>query len=215
MSKTNPTCRVCGIELNNDNWYSARQKKRDYICKECELKKQCLYREANRDKLNARSRSYAKNNPEKRKANYTKTHRKNGHLPMSENKECNLYLGVHIGEPVLSKLFKKVVRMPFGNPGYDIICNNDKKIDVKISCIRKTGNYWSFNIKHNMIADYFLCAAFDNREDLNLLYIWLIPGHVLNHLSGASISESTLYKWDAYRQDPTKAIAYCDSMKSK
>jgi len=101
--------------------------------------------------------------------------------PMSENKACSNYLGIHIAERILSKIFENVQRMPNNNVGYDFICNRGYKIDVKTSCLKmdsKTGikTTFGFKIKHNKIADYFLLLAFDNREDLNPIHMWLIKG---------------------------------------
>ena len=193
-------CRICKVELDGENWSSSYKKSRHYICKECSSEKR---------------RSYRKNNIEKVKASNTKQRRKNGGLSMSENKECTVYLGVHIGEHVLGSLFENVEMMPYGNKGYDIICNNDKKIDVKISCMRKNYNGWSFSIKHNTITDYFLCMAFNNRKDLNPLHIWMLPEDKFNHLIQTSISESTLDKWSEYEKPIGEAITYCNAMKGK
>ena len=133
----------------------------------------------------------------------------------AENKKCPAYLGVHIAEQVLGQAFKNVRKMPYGNPGYDVICNHNKKIDIKSACEGKRWNNWTFNINHNTIADYFLCLAFDNRKDLNPLYVWLIPGSKLNHLMGAVISQSTIHKWDAYRLDISKINKCCDAMRTE
>lgn len=133
---------------------------------------------------------------------------------MSENKECSQYLGIHIVEKLLRNMFNDVIRMPMNHPGYDFICNKGKKIDAKGACIGKNKNNWIFTINHNTTADYFCCVAFDNREKLNPMHIWLIPGHVLSHLKNASISKSTLYKWDAYEQDINKVISCCDIIRS-
>lgn len=32
-------CNHCGVELNNSNWFTSSQKKRDYICKQCNTKR--------------------------------------------------------------------------------------------------------------------------------------------------------------------------------
>ncbi|MCK5027433.1 MAG: hypothetical protein KAS07_03365 [Candidatus Pacebacteria bacterium] len=127
---------------------------------------------------------------------------------------------MHVAERVLSKVFKDVQEMPYGYKGYDFICNKGKKIDVKSSCIYidKRGNRsgtWSFCIKKNKIADYFLCIAFDNREDLNPLHIWLIPGHIVNHLKSAAIAESVISKWGEHRLDIDKVTACCGIMKDE
>ena len=179
----NPICRVCKEVLTNDNWYPSRQKKGYCICKECE------------------------------KANTTIYNRKNGVRAFDENKECSLYLGVHINERAVRYVFDDVEVMPFGNPGYDYICGNGKKIDAKSSCLRKDGR-WAFDIRRNTTSDYFLCVAYDNREDLNPLHIWLIPGDKVNHLTGVSIFTSTIHKWDEYELDIDKIGVRCDSMRS-
>lgn len=130
--------------------------------------------------------------------------------PYSKNKECSLYLGVHVAERILSDVFEDVERMPMHNPGYDVICNKGKRVDIKSSCKQKGQNQWAFHIARNTIADYFLCLAFDNREDLNPLHVWLIPGSELNHLTSATISESTLHKWDEYSLDISKVKDGCN-----
>jgi DNA-binding transcriptional ArsR family regulator len=113
----------------------------------------------------------------------------------------------------LSKVFNDVERMPMHNPGYDVVCNRGKKVDIKSSCKRNDG-VWAFHIARNEIADYFLCLAFDNREDLNPLHAWLIPGSVVNHLTAASVSLATIHKWDEYRIDTSKIVEGCDSMRT-
>ena len=199
MLKTNPTCRKCGVELNDDNWFPSNQERNWYICKSCH---------------NERVRRWRKANPEKVKVAQTHRDRKRGRHPFNENKECPLYLGVHVAEQVLSHVFKRVKRMPFSNPGFDFICGKGYKIDVKSSCKRRTQSRWKFDIDHNTIADYFLFLAFDNREDLDPLYLWLLPGAKVNHLVSASISSSTIHKWDEYKLDILKVSQCCDAMRS-
>ncbi len=101
--------------------------------------------------------------------------------PMSENKSCSSYLGVHIVERMITHIFEKAIRMPYGNKGFDLTCPKGYKIDSKSACLRilhdenkNTG--WSFLIGKNKIADYFILIAFDKREDLNPLHVWLIKG---------------------------------------
>lgn len=133
------------------------------------------------------------------------------------NKDCALYLGCHVAEKVLSHVFKNVQRMEINNPGYDFICGKGYKVDVKSSCLHKRSgrsDSWLFIINRNTTADFFLCIAFDNRNDLNPEYMWLIPGNVLNHLKGTSITESTLVKWSEYNLPIDKVISCCDSMKN-
>lgn len=195
--KANPICRVCKVILTDENWNHSAQKLNSYLCKACA----CKY---------AKQRYDA--NPEKYKAQTTRANRKKGTQPFNENKACSSYLGVHIAERVLSHVFKDVEVMPRNNPGYDLICNLGKKIDVKSSCLHADGK-WSFTIKHNTTADHFLCLAFDNREDLTPLHAWLLPGEKFSHLTKATISPSTISRWQAYRLDLTKINACCDAMR--
>ena len=171
------------------------------------------YRASHRETLRAQSKHYDAAHRTQRKIAERERRYKNGGNLMSENTECSQYLGVHVAERVLSKVFKDVVQMPHNNPGYDFICNKGKKIDVKSSCSHKKGRNWTFDIGRNQIADLFLCLTFDNREDLNPLNIWLIPGDIINHLTTASISKSTLSKWDKFKLDIDKVASCCTTLK--
>ena len=133
---------------------------------------------------------------------------------MVVNKNCAQYLGCYIAEQLLAKVFKNVKRMPHGNNGYDIICNNGYKIDIKSSATGYKG-YWNFNISRNEIADYFLCVSFEDRNNLKPTHLWLIPGDIINHLMGLTISKSTTYKWSKYEQPLDKVLLCCNSMKEK
>ena len=206
-------CRKCGVELDSENWSPSRQKDGNYICKGCAAEQARLYREANPEKAIAAYRLWCKNNPEKAKEYWTKGNRKRGNLPMGENKECSSYLGVHVNERLLKHYFNDVEMMPYGHPGYDFICNNGKKVDGKSSCLHKNGR-WTFNIKCNTIPDYFFCVAYDNRDDLNPVHIWMLPGKKFNHLKLATIRPSTIEKWAEYEQDISKVVICCDEIKS-
>lgn len=139
---------------------------------------------------------------------------KSGNGGIKTNNKCGIWLGIHVAEQVLSKVFKNFQRMPTNNPGYDFICGKNYKIDVKSSCLVKNKlKTWTFVINKNIIANYFLCLAFDNRGDLNPLHIWLIPSNILNHKVSTSISESTLYKWSQYEQSLDKVLTCCNTMK--
>jgi len=133
------------------------------------------------------------------------------------NKECSQYLGIIVGERMLLRVFKNVEVMPFGNQGYDFICNSGYKIDVKSATKMKNHNGWMFNINRNQIADYFLCLAFDDRENLNPKHIWLIPGEKVNHLIGLAISISTMDKWSQYEltNKLNDVIECCNILKNK
>lgn len=135
--------------------------------------------------------------------------------PQFHNRQCSLFLGDTVAETVLSKVFKNVVRTPIGHVGFDFWCNNGFKIDVKSACAAANSSVilkWAFAIKRNKIPDYFLCIAFDNRQDLNPLHLWLIPSKVINHMTGVRIESDTLYKWKKYKLKLDKTVACCDTL---
>lgn len=181
-------CRKCNnVLIPEINWYRNHVKNGRYICKTCHLKYKNIWRH------------------------------KNGICgSLDRNKACSQYLGIHVAERVLVHVFKDVKKMPINNMGYDIICNRNKRIDVKSACMTKHGSnigQWVFSIKQNKIADFFLCLAFDTREDLNPLYLWLIPCELINHLISTSISIPTINKWDKYRINIDKIVSCCNILK--
>ena len=140
--------------------------------------------------------------------------RRRGNLPYRTNPKCSSYFGVYVAETVLSKIFKNVKRMPMNNPGYDFICNHEKKIDVKAACLLISRGCWTFPIRKNTKTDFFLLVAFDNRRDLNPQHIWLIPAGDINDHTTVSISETRIQKWGKYALDINKVSACCNKMKA-
>ena len=211
MNET-PICRICKIPLDSENWPSSRKRIQHYICNTCERDRKARWELANKTRLQASRRKWYREHKEAIKAKSAMRRRTNGIPLMSENESCPLFLGVHVAERVLANVFKNVKRMPTSNPGYDFICGKGFKIDVKSSCFR-SGKHWVFGIRHNKTADYFLCLAFDNREDLNPLYLWLLPGDYVNSRDSAGISPTTIHKWDDYLLDVDKVVSCCESLK--
>ena len=108
--------------------------------------------------------------------------------------------------------------MPYGHPGFDFIWNRDKKVDVKASCLhtrdyQNRSAHWAFNVNSNDIADYFLCIAFDDREHLNPMYLWLIPRSVLKQLNRIYISTTTINKWNKYQLNIDEVTKVCNTIK--
>lgn len=194
----------------------SKQAKREYDKKyrEDNTEKIKKYYKDNKEKIAEQGKKYREDNKEKCLAKNMEYRYKRGGRSMNENKECAAYLGIHVAERVLSKIFKGVEVMPRNNPGYDFICNKGKKIDVKSSTLCINSNRFRFRIANNRIAELFLCIAFDNRDNLNPLHIWLLPGHIINHLTTASISINKIDKWDEYRLEIDKVIECCETMKS-
>jgi hypothetical protein len=137
---------------------------------------------------------------------------------MKINKKCTTFLGCHVAEKLLSYIFKDVKKMPYGNPGYDFICNKGYKIDVKSSTLHKN-KYYTFSIKKNKIADYFLCIGFNNIDDLEPQKLWLIKGELCNEIVSLTITntENDLESFKDYEL-PLKlkeAINCCELLKRK
>lgn len=201
-------CKSCGEDLKH---YALG------LCGRCYNKQySAKYWSTNRKELLQSRKEHYMSNHDSMQASARKYSYTRGVKPASENKQCSAFLGVHVAERVLSKVFKDVEEMPYGHEGYDFICNKGKKIDVKSACTQtrdRQGDNWSFHIRKNQIADYFLCLAFDNREDLTPMHIWLIPAKLVNHCISASISESTLSKWDEYKLDINRVVSCCNTMK--
>lgn len=132
------------------------------------------------------------------------------------NPSCATYLGVVVAENVLAKVFKNVKRMPTANIGYDFICGKGYKVDVKAACLN-VDNRFAFCINKNLTADYFLCAAFDNRTELNPQHIWLIPAHMASRLTMLSIAKSSVYRWAEYELTDklSEVVKCCNASRNK
>ena len=194
---------------------SIRQHYIDNKDKMCEQRRQ--YRIANAEHIRKYQHQYYLGNRHDILANSRRRWVEKYGNRMVMNKQCPTFLGVHVAERVLSKVFKNVERMPMSNPGYDFVCNRGMKIDVKSSTINKTSSNssrWAFSIKKNATADYFLLIAFDNRDDLNPMYMWLIPGHVLCDNIAVSITSTTMRRWDEYALDICGVVECCNVAKT-
>lgn len=79
----------------------------------------------------------------------------------------------HIAEYGVSRIFKNIQGMFFTNRGYDFVCETGQKIEVKASLLH-IDNKFTFHIRYNDIADYFILIGFDNVLDLHPLHMWII-----------------------------------------
>lgn len=207
------TCSVCGISKPLNEFHkniNTKDGKRSE-CKECHRVYSKNYNQNHKEEM-------AKYHKEWYKKHKNEIRKQQGYLSMYENKLCASYLGVVIGERLCRHLFKDVQVMPYGNIGYDIVCNKGKKIDVKSGCITLQYNkypYWHFRIDRNTIADFFILVAFDNRKDLNPLHLWMIPGKEINNNSVKSIRPSTMHKWDKWKRDIKDVQLCCTEIKEE
>lgn len=97
--------------------------------------------------------------------------------PMSENQDCPSWFGVFIGENYVIQTFDNPIKMSYGNPGFDWLCKRGEKIDRKGRCLDFSKIYdwsgWAFPIRYNNIADWFILSAWDNRDSLTPLHVWM------------------------------------------
>jgi hypothetical protein len=142
-----------------------------------------------------------------RHCNYTckKCHSKrNKTNTMYTNRSCASYLGVVIAEQYVSDTFDYTEHCNPTNPKYDFVFPDDKLINVKSSCLRHRKGHsdsWMFFINRNDEVDSFICLGFDNRNDLNLEHVWMIPSGEISHLSTLAISVNNLNKYSKYELD--------------
>jgi hypothetical protein len=208
-------CSQCNTEKPLDAFYvrkSGKHRGKPFReCIECDKTRVAAYSADHREKARTRVKKFRE------------THKRKSYS-IKDVKESSFYLGVHVSERALSNFFDHIERMPMGNPGYDFLCGRGHKIDVKSSCLHRPNckdhpgtARWTFSIFRNRVADYFLCLAFDNIDDLNPQHVWLIPGNIINNKSKVSITNSarSLPKWSVYERPLDRVLACCETMKSK
>ena len=208
------TCSKCHKTKPLDDFRKSKKGKygKRSDCKKCEKDYNRKYYEKHPEERKKQSKKY-------RESHVDEIRERKGVTSMCENKSCPQYLGIVIGERLCRHLFKDVKVMPYGFPGYDIICNKGKLIDVKTACITFAKNgkrpHWQFRIKKNKTADFFILVAFATRTDLNPLYMWVIPGREINYKTKTTISSSTIHKWDEWKKDIKDAKLCCAEIKAK
>ena len=206
------TCTKCGITKPLNEFYNHKASKDGKYpqCKKCKRDINNKYHQKHKEEIAIYHKKY-------NQEHIDEIRKQQCHISMYENKSCASYLGIVIAERLCRHLFKDVQVMPNNNMGFDIICNKGKKIDVKSASVTfKHGNpKWTFRIDYNTTADYFVLIAFDNRTDLNPLYLWMIPGKEINENSSKSIRPSTVHKWDKWKRDIKDAQLCCNEIKAE
>lgn len=119
-------------------------------------------------------------------------------IPIKENRKDPRFIGIYIAENGIAKIYEGSQRMPYFNPGYDIICPKGHKIDVKATVLNRY-NMFNFRIDQNKIADYFVLVAFNNIIELKPLHLWIVKGdediygNQVNNMSTISILNEPKY----------------------
>ena len=211
MIKTK-TCSKCHETKSLDEFPDRKDSKdgKRGACKKCVKKYHEKYNQEHKEEMSEQHKEY-------RREHKNEIIQKRGCHTMYKNKKSTLYLGIVIAERLIRHLFKDVEVMPYGNTGYDFVCNKGKKIDVKSGRVTFSDGRprWTFNIDYNKKCDFFILVAFDNLIDLNPLHLWMIPGKELNKQTSASVSPSTLHKWRQWKRDIKDAQLCCAEMRNQ
>lgn len=117
-------------------------------------------------------------------------------MSASASRKGTFALGINITNALFKKMYPDAATARYFVRGYDFVIGN-KKIDVRGATLGGDG-HWHFAIRKNTIADFFCLMTFDTHRDYNILRAYMIPGMLLNHLTGVSISEHQPDKWSEY-----------------
>jgi len=127
-------------------------------------------------------------------------HETGRNLPKEFNENCSVYFG-EFTESLMVQTFEGAAKMPPNNPGFDWTCKRGDKIDNKGSCLvylaDRWAGRWEFYIDYNNIADWFILSAWDNRDSLNPLHVWIfhkndiIRGKIFWRRSALAINNTT------------------------
>ena len=207
LDQNTKPCGRCHVEKPVTQFHKASRAKDGLYCycKKCSIEQSIAWRKLHRERSNESQRNWR--------------HRTGRHGLMSKNKSCSIYLGIWVAERALSTFFDRIQKAPYGKTGFDFICNRGAKVDVKSSCLyvypHNSSSHWSFDIRRNVIADYFLCLAFDNRESLNPQHVWLVPSKKVSAFASLKISNSQrgLAKWKEFERPLDKVITCCNLMR--
>ena len=184
--EANKKCRICGDDLVvGENWRLSMRKSYNYICKTCH---------------NKRSRIWLRSYRERMLLDGITNNRISGRNLVSNNRSGVSYMGICVAGDLLRRCYKHVQAVVNNKYAYKFVCDHDKFIDVKSSCLGKNW-MWLFSTRRNTVVDFFICVAFDDRDDPNVMHVWMIPGEKLNPFMSASISPSSVDKWSEYEQD--------------
>ena len=190
------TCTKCGISKPIDEFYkqSATIDGKQTYCKVCKKEYDKKYRVPKpREEI-----------------------KMTGYRPRSKYRNCAPKFGVFIAERLCKHIFKNLNIK--ADSVFNLIYCGNKKIYVKTASITLNNNKqpkWSFVLNRNNDVDYLLCIALDNQIDLNVLYMWMIPGMVINQKRTISISSSSIYKWNGWKVDIKDAQLCCAEMKKE
>ena len=105
--KETPTCKVCKIPLDSENWPTYRERSGQYTCNTCERDRKARWVLANKTHVQECRREWYREHKEEVKARSTQCRRANGVPSMAENKSCP-----HFQEFMLPNAFcQKCLRM--------------------------------------------------------------------------------------------------------
>ena len=206
------TCSKCGFESTPDNFCSK------HVCKGCKRRYDQKYYIDNKKHKIEYDKQWRLNNPDKSRAISTRNHRKRGAKPMSKNRACASFLGIHVAERVLSNVFMDVAIIPISMPVVEVIFNKGYKIDVKSSCIRhhkKWADDFAFNINKNIFKEYTFKEIKEslNEKSNNTIQLAISKFKSENLITDRKIGNSILYKLNLNEDSVFDYITIFDNSK--
>jgi len=123
-------------------------------------------------------------------------------LPKEFNEDCPIHFG-EFTENLMIQTFEDPIKMPPNNPGFDWKCRNGDKVDNKGRCLdydnRSNWSGWIFSIRYNDVADIFILSAWDNRDSLNPLHVWIFhKNDIIRKGNGAYAPKVEFWKRDGF-----------------
>lgn len=204
LTKYCKTCQKLKRQASKDKTREYNKKyKADHASEISESRKQ--YYQDHKEEAKQNRRDYYREHHDHELETMAEYRHSKGMEPMTTAKDSSLFLGVHVTEAAIREAYPDIKQMRHGNPKFDLIDIDGSKIDVKSATTYRFKNKdairWEFRIRKNDVPDFFICVAFDNRDDLNVIQAWKFPGSVVNHLETLSISPGSFKKWEQYEID--------------
>jgi len=144
---------------------------------------------------------------------------------LNTNEDCAPHIGCiigedKIGEPILYMMFENVEKKKPNNPGYEFICKNprrecldryiqfklerNKEYKINMKTAHFLGEYWSYDIGHNNIADYFMMIGLGKTGDVPQFILLIHKNDIVRNRqfwmrSSIMIHQTHLYHLSKYK----------------
>jgi len=220
FNKGRSECRECSKKTWKERYHASKNHHEDLIGKTCSLCNTFLpIKDFNKKAGSADGyRNECKTCINKRRQEWR--YRRGDNKSPSRDHAWNVWFGIEIGEEIASRYFDNPTRMPYGNPGYDLICKNGFTINVKMA-IQRDDRRWTYALssRSGVGCDYYMLIAMSDRDTLEPLHVWLIPSNAVVGRNrtcdkgSLSVSPSTLSKLAEYEKPVGHLQCCCQSVR--